>query len=98
MGLFKKLRDFGKRVVGGIRTVAQHVAPIVQKAMPIVESIAPMFGPKGAALAGGLRFGSNLLSNIGSGNREGVKDNLRTGFNTLRSRINSPRIGLRGGT
>ena len=95
MGLFKKLKDFGKRVVSTARNVAQRVAPIVQRVMPIVQQVAPMFGPKGQAIATGLGMGSRILSGFAGGDDQQLKDGIKSGLSALRSRISSPRIGLR---
>ena len=95
MGLFKKLKDFGKRVVSTARNVAQRVAPIVQRVMPIVQQVAPMFGPKGQAIASGLGIGSQILSGFAGGNSQQLKDGIKSGLSAMRSRISSPRIGLR---
>ena len=95
MGLFKKLKDFGKRVVGGLKTVAQRVAPFVQAAVQIAQQFAPMFGPKGEAFASGLGIGSQILSEFASGNDQQLKDGIKSGISAMRSRISSPRIGLR---
>ena len=95
MGFFKKLRDAGQKFVSGIKTVAQRVAPIVQAAVPIAQQFAPMFGPKGQAIASGLGIGSQILSGFASGNDQQLKDGIKSGLSAIRSRISSPRIGLR---
>ena len=95
MGFFKKLKDFGKKVLTTARNVAQRVAPIVQTAVPIVQQFAPMFGPKGQAIASGLGIGSQILSGFASGNDQQLKDGIKSGLSAMRSRISSPRIGLR---
>ena len=97
MGFFKKLKDFCKKVATGVKSVAQRIAPIVQTAVPIVQQFAPMFGPKGEAFASGLGIGSQILSGFAGGNDQQLKDGIKSGLSAMRSRISSPRIGLRDG-
>ena len=52
MGFFQKLKDFGSKVVRGVRKgwdfVRDKVAPVIRKAIPIANSIAdnvPVISP-----------------------------------------------------
>lgn len=69
MGFFQKLKDFGSKVVRGIRKgwefVRDRVAPVVRKILPIAKSVAPAFGPKGMAVSQGIDTGEKVMTALG---------------------------------
>ena len=48
MGFFQKLKDFGSKVVRGIRKgwdwIKDKAAPVVRKILPVVKTAAPVIG------------------------------------------------------
>lgn len=69
MGFFQKLKDFGSKVVRGIRKgwdfVKEKVAPVVRKILPVAKQVAPAFGPKGMAVSQGIDTGEKVMTALG---------------------------------
>ena len=101
MGFFRKVKNFGKKVLDTASRIAKRVAPIVQQVAPMVQQFAPMLGPKGAMLskaagiAGGIadRFQQNDGDIISTG-RSFLSQQLKGRFPNASPQIDSPRIGL----
>ena len=94
MGLFKKLRDAGQRVLGGVTKVLGRVAPIVQGIAPIVQGIASSIPhPAAQAIGKGAGFLGAAANQFQQSGGRGMVQGLVNRFNT--PRVDSPRIGLR---
>lgn len=69
MGFFQKLKDFGSKIVKGVKKgwdwLRDKAAPVVRKVLPIAKQIAPAFGPKGMAVSQGIDTGEKVMSALG---------------------------------
>ena len=88
LGIFKKIKDDFKKVIGGIKKGVQWLGNNVLKpiAKPIVNAVAPVLDQIKPGVGTALQTGVNTLTNLTTGNgRQAVKD-----F------VNNPKIRLRG--
>ncbi|KAA6402463.1 MAG: hypothetical protein EZS28_002011 [Streblomastix strix] len=70
MGFFSKIANFGSKILGGVKHVAQWIAPTLHKVLSTVASRVGMFHPgiggalgAGANLAGAIRAVRQLITN-----------------------------------
>ena len=83
-GIFKKIKDSFKKVVGGIMKGAQWIGnnilkPIVNAVAPVVDTIVPGVGTA-------IKAGINALTDLTTGNSRKAIQNL----------VNNPKIKLKG--
>jgi hypothetical protein len=71
--VFRKIKEAGKKVWGGIKNVAKKVMPIAKKVVPM---IAGAYGGPGASAAasGALEVGDQVLNGDLSGALEGARN------------------------
>ena len=83
-GIFKKIKDGFKKVIGGIKKGAQWIGnnilkPIVNAVAPVVDTIVPGVGTA-------IKRGVNTLTELTTGNsRKAIQD-----------LVNNPKIKLKG--
>ena len=82
-GIFKKIKDGFKKVIGGINKEAQWIGnnilkPIVNAVAPVVDTIAPGVGTA-------IKIGVNAITDITTGNGRKAIQNL----------VNNPKIKLK---
>ena len=84
LGIFKKINDSYKKVIGGIKKGEQWLGNNVLK--PIINVVAPVIDQIKPGVGTALQTGVNALTNLTTdNNRQAVKD-----F------VNNPKIRLRG--
>ena len=77
LGIFKKIKDSFKKVIGGIKKGAQWLGEKVLKpiATTIVNAVAPVLDTIKPGVGTALQTGVNALTNLTTGNsRQAVKD------------------------
>ena len=83
-GIFKKIKDGFKKIIGGIKKGAQWLGKNVLK--PIVKAVAPVIDQVKPEVGTAIQTGVSALTNLTTGN----------GQNSIKSFVNNPRIRLRG--
>ena len=87
-GIFKKIKDGFKKVIGGIKKGAQWIGNNILKpiAKPIVNAVAPVVDTIIPGVGTALKTGVNAITDITTGNsRKAIQD-----------LVNNPKIKLKG--